>query len=115
MHAPTFTAVVVFPTPPFWLAIAYTVDTDRKLPPIAVRRGLPTARPRRGRSSASSHADAGPKAMGRSAAERPLACNPRPPGEPSRGLAKLQIHVQVVLAGASERLDPAHFNAPQAE
>lgn len=25
MQAATFTAVVVFPTPPFWLAIAYTV------------------------------------------------------------------------------------------
>jgi hypothetical protein len=25
MHAATLTAVVVFPTPPFWLAIAYTV------------------------------------------------------------------------------------------
>src|SRR3954454_16993427 len=25
MHAATFTAVVVFPTPPFWFAIAYTV------------------------------------------------------------------------------------------
>src|ERR1700716_3258881 len=29
MHAPTFTAVVVLPTPPFWFATAYTV-------PIAV-------------------------------------------------------------------------------
>jgi hypothetical protein len=25
MQAATFTAVVVFPTPPFWLAIAYVV------------------------------------------------------------------------------------------
>src|SRR4028118_1645750 len=31
MHAATFTAVVVLPTPPFWFAIAYTV-------PIRVQR-----------------------------------------------------------------------------
>jgi hypothetical protein len=37
MHAATFTAVVVLPTPPFWLAIAYTVPTPWKLAPIAVR------------------------------------------------------------------------------
>src|SRR4051794_37223529 len=29
MHAATLTAVVVFPTPPFWLAIAYTVPIVR--------------------------------------------------------------------------------------
>src|SRR3954470_9642661 len=30
MHAATLTAVVVFPTPPFWLAIAYTVPIWRR-------------------------------------------------------------------------------------
>ena len=46
MHAATFTAVVVLPTPPFWLAIAYTVPIRCKLAPIA-----PLARHCRGRQS----------------------------------------------------------------
>src|SRR3954447_11439893 len=33
MHAATLTAVVVFPTPPFWLAIAYTVPIRRRTLP----------------------------------------------------------------------------------
>ena len=33
MHAATFTAVVVLPTPPFWLAIAYTVPMRGTLAP----------------------------------------------------------------------------------
>src|SRR5271170_6656095 len=90
MHAPTFTAVVVLPTPPFWLAIAYTVPTTCKLAPITVR-GVP----------------AGP--------QRALAGHPGAPREPLRGVCNLQIQVQVVVGGPLEGGHRADLRAAQAE
>src|SRR5271165_6149753 len=87
MHAPTFTAVVVLPTPPFWLAIAYTVPTSCKLAPITVR-GF---------------------------AQRPLAGHAGAPREAPGRIPHLQVQVQVMVRGALEGSHGTHLDAPQAE
>ena len=93
MHAATFTAVVVLPTPPFWLAIAYTVPIARKLAPIATRlRG-------------------GPAVFVRASG----ACAPCPAGKPRRGLGDLLEDVQMVVVRALERLDAADLQQSQAQ
>src|SRR5690242_19454800 len=49
MQAPTLTAVVVLPTPPFWLATAYTVPIACKLAERALARRSRASREARGR------------------------------------------------------------------
>src|ERR1700730_15599488 len=88
MHAARLTAVVVLPTPPFWLAIAYTVPMiARKLAAAAVGAGPgPGAR--------------SDTLASRYATERALNRHPRSAWKPIRGFAHLRHQVEVSVLSA---------------
>src|SRR6185437_9413767 len=93
MHALTFSAVVVLPTPPFWFAIAYTVAIGCKLAAHAVRAADPRGNFRIVRPL--------------SGAEWSLACDPRPARESLGRCARLHPDVQVTVGGRCERTHAA--------
>src|SRR5687767_11511212 len=94
MHAATFTAVVVLPTPPFWFAIAYTV-------PI----GEP--RYRRGRSDGCGGSGPNHRRWTPSGGcQWPFAGHSRTTGKTCRSIHNLRVHVEMALFGPRKGLDP---------
>src|SRR5687767_15603812 len=95
MLAARFTAVVVLPTPPFWLAIATTLPIDLEATAEVGRNGAgfsPSPVIRRFGSEPSS-------------GERPFARHPCAPRESLRRRRHLAEDVQVAIARALERRD----------
>src|SRR3981081_2856140 len=96
MHAPTLTAVVVLPTPPFWFATAYTV-------PIAVE-----ASAARGQTPALSALGA-PRwpSRPRGSPQRASVGHARPPREARRSRSHLPVEVKMAGCRAGKWLGPA--------
>jgi hypothetical protein len=115
MQAARLTAVVVLPTPPFWLATANVVTRDN----LAGARGWPAWRSRARRSRRAAIAAAAARAARSdrltAPAERALAGDSRPARDSRRCRRHLAIDVQMVRHAASIWFGADHTLGAQPE
>src|SRR4051794_36911707 len=116
MHAATLTAVVVFPTPPFWFAMAYTVPmtsttlaarTADSPPMCGICTQLALLRRKGGCFVAIRCPTA--QAGGSGSAEGTLECHPGPPREAFRCRRDLARDDERRITGTGVRIEGDHL------